>query len=169
MGFLNWTGTVLLVEDNSDVARLHGQFLEDGGMQVTTVTTLAAALRAMNHVVFDCIVLDLMLPDVSLEEANEGKSIEAIREVTLSIPLVVVTGYAEVPQTLGVHQAQEWLLKPIHPASQIVDAVRAAVTYMAGVTRMLAKVEHKLHEVATASHAPWPSTATKDATGTSLP
>jgi len=169
MGFLNWTGTVLLVEDNSDVARLHGQFLTDGGMQVTTVTTLAAALRAMNHITFDCIVLDLLLPDVSLDEANEGKSIEAIRDVALSVPLVVVTGYAEVPQTLGVHQAQEWLLKPVHPASQIVDAVRAAVTYMAGATRMLAKVETKLHEAAVACHGQWPIEATKDPTGTYLP
>jgi len=135
--FYAWQGSVLLIEDSTEVSDLHQQFLERAGCLVSVATTLEEALRAMKTINYDCVVLDLELPDVSLEDAEHGLSIAALREVKVDLPIVVVTGYGQIPETLAEDAAQAWILKPVHPPELLIHTVRCAVAYMAGVTETI--------------------------------
>ena len=55
---------VLLVEDESDIASVMAEALEDEGYRVTRAASGTAALSLLPQVQPDLIVLDLMLPDV---------------------------------------------------------------------------------------------------------
>jgi HAMP domain-containing protein/CheY-like chemotaxis protein/signal transduction histidine kinase len=80
---------VLLVED--DLVHLNAMvgLIGTGEVQVTAVSTADAALSAARSATFDCIIVDLGLPDLSGEEL-----IERIRSspATAAVPVIVYTG-----------------------------------------------------------------------------
>ena len=80
---------LLVIEDDSRQAQSIRELIGDGDVQTTVVNTGANALTTLNSHQFDCIVLDLGLPDMSGFDL-----IEQIKQVpTLSqIPIIVYTG-----------------------------------------------------------------------------
>lgn len=56
---------VLLVDDDSDILEINSAFLEGEGYEVVTATTIAETMECVQVHNFDCIVLDVMLPDGS--------------------------------------------------------------------------------------------------------
>jgi HAMP domain-containing protein/CheY-like chemotaxis protein/signal transduction histidine kinase len=90
---LGFTGTksknVLVVED--DLTQLNAMvgLIDTGEIAVTAVSTAAAALAASSKEHFDCIILDLGLPDMGGEQL-----IEELRKRpgTQRVPVIVYTG-----------------------------------------------------------------------------
>jgi DNA-binding response OmpR family regulator len=78
---------VLLVEDDRPTSRLLRRLLESVGMNVTTVETVADALREVQFAP-SLIVLDLMLPDGSGIEV-----LRAVREQNLACKVAVVSAW----------------------------------------------------------------------------
>ncbi|HVA29129.1 MAG TPA: response regulator, partial [Candidatus Baltobacteraceae bacterium] len=80
---------VLVVED--DVAQLNAMvgLIGTGEIQVTAVSTADAAMTAARRQSFDCIVLDLGLPDMRGEELIEQFR---SRAETSMVPVIVYTG-----------------------------------------------------------------------------
>ncbi|HTU68980.1 MAG TPA: response regulator, partial [Candidatus Baltobacteraceae bacterium] len=80
---------VLVVED--DVVQLNAMvnLISTGEIQVTSVSTADAALTSARRQQFDCIVIDLGLPDMSGEEL-----IDRLRSspATATVPIIVYTG-----------------------------------------------------------------------------
>ncbi|MDB5757864.1 MAG: histidine kinase, partial [Burkholderia sp.] len=56
---------ILVVEDNESLRENLALLLGGEGIAITTVGTAAEALRQVSELTFDCMVLDLMLPDAS--------------------------------------------------------------------------------------------------------
>ncbi len=119
--------TVLVCEDDPDVAALLAEILRKEGMRAETVTSVRAARAALEAVRFDIAIIDLHLPD--------GEGLDFISELranekTKSLPVIVVTaksrGTADVALTTTLELA-DWLQKPIDP-QRLLDSIRAVLS-----------------------------------------
>lgn len=100
---------VLVVEDSGPTRELLSRSLGDAGMNVMTVARLATGLRQALASKFDCIVLDLMLPD--------GDGLELCRELRsngVRTPILCLTARADVADRVrGLDAgADDYLRKP---------------------------------------------------------
>ena len=59
---------ILLVDDDTDILEINKAFLEGEGYEVSTATNIAQTMEKVQTHNFDCIVLDVMLPDGSAFE-----------------------------------------------------------------------------------------------------
>jgi PAS domain S-box-containing protein len=107
--------SVLICEDDPDVAKILIEILRQEGMRAEAVPSARAARAALDAVRFDLAIVDLHLPDIDgLEFITELRS----RANTRSLPVIVVTARsrgdsdAAVVSTL---QLADWLQKPIDP------------------------------------------------------
>lgn len=117
---------VLLVEDNPSDHFLIREHLHDPELtfEVTRAKTLASAVRRLATDRFECVILDLNLPD--------GEGVEVIRAVTdaaREAAVVVMTGDSNSTLALVAlrHGAQDFLLKGEIALQTISRAVRFAV------------------------------------------
>lgn len=62
---------LLLVDDDSDILEINKAFLEGEGYEIVTATTIASTMEKVQSNKFDCIVLDVMLPDGSAFDLPE--------------------------------------------------------------------------------------------------
>lgn len=109
------SGTVLLVEDNPDVAGASAGLLEQLGYAVRWVSDAEAALKAIER---DSI--DLVLSDIVMPGKMDGLGLaRAIRQKRPNLPVLLATGYSEAAQTARADFAI--LKKPY----QIYDLSRA--------------------------------------------
>lgn len=77
---------VLLVDDDREAARLLGRFLEDKGYRVFTAGTALEALGLLERTAVDCVVLDVMMPDL-----DGFTALPRIRQRT-NAPVLFMTG-----------------------------------------------------------------------------
>jgi PAS domain S-box-containing protein len=117
---------LLLVEDNPGDARLVTEMLRrnaSGEFDVTHVTTMRDAERALRATSFACVLLDLSLPDA---DALEG--LRALRETHPALPVVVLTGADESGAYAALGEgAQDFLVKGEVDGRLVARAVRYAV------------------------------------------
>ena len=115
------TGTVLLIEDEPDVAALLSLVLIREGDQVERVASAAAAHTALARTQPNLIVMDITLPDAD----GVVLCTQLRTDVrTATIPIVVITGYAEPSICAAAYAAGAAvvLIKPFQ-----IDDFRAAV------------------------------------------
>ena len=103
--------TVIIVEDEQDVARLIEFNLSAAGFAVTVVGTGAAGLAAVAAAVPDVVVLDLMLPDISGYDVC--KTLRAT-PATAEVGVLMLTAKSDVEdRILGLEVgADDYVLKP---------------------------------------------------------
>jgi PAS domain S-box-containing protein len=84
-------GTVLLVEDNPEVAEVTVSMLKELGYEVHAVSGPTAALEAIDKQSFDLVISDVVMPDVM-----DGLALaRTLRERKPGVPVLLVTGYSE--------------------------------------------------------------------------
>jgi len=85
------TGTILLVEDDPDIAELLAQFLTGEGHRVTVETDGVSALAHMDHA---ALQPDLLLTDYNLPNQLNGAQLAAgLRKLLqLDVPTIILTG-----------------------------------------------------------------------------
>jgi PAS domain S-box-containing protein len=84
-------GTVLLVEDNPDVAGATTALVEQIGYAVSTVNNATAALQTLKRQAFDLVISDIVMAG-----PMDGVALaRAIRQRHADIPVILVTGYSE--------------------------------------------------------------------------
>ena len=80
---------LLVVEDSAIQHESIRELFDQKGVQITAVTSGEAALKALGETVYDCMILDLTLPDMSgfelLERLHGNDAYEAV-------PVVIYTG-----------------------------------------------------------------------------
>jgi len=110
------SGTVLLVEDNPDVASVSASLLEQLGYNVLRVPDAEAALREIE---FDGI--DLVFSDIVMPGKLDGLSLaRRLREMHPALPILLATGYSDA--AADVRGDFPILRKPyeIHQLSQAI-------------------------------------------------
>ncbi len=114
-------GTILVVEDNAEVAEVTSALLEQLGYRVVPTDSAAGALRLLTRGAarFDLVFSDIVMPGMDgIELARE------IRRLYPALPILLTSGYSDVAQTAQVQFAI--LRKPFELAalkSAIADAL----------------------------------------------
>ncbi|MBI5318279.1 PAS domain-containing sensor histidine kinase [Bradyrhizobium sp.] len=110
------SGTVLLVEDNPDVASVSSSLLEQLGYAVRRVADAEAALRAIELDGIDLVFSDIVMPGKmdGLELAHR------LRQIRPALPILLATGYSDA--AVNVRGEFPILRKPyeIHELSQAI-------------------------------------------------
>ena len=119
--------TVLLIEDSPEWAPIAGQRLLrelDGCAKVVQHASLEEAKGTLLEGGFDCVLLDLMLPDSSGLETVRG-----VRTRAPQAPIVVLSGEEDESIALrAVHEgAQDYLVKGRADGYQVRRAIRYAI------------------------------------------
>ena len=110
------SGTVLLVEDNPDVASVSSSLLEQLGYNVRRVADAEAALRAIETGDVDLVFSDIVMPG-----RFDGLSLaRRLRELRPDLPILLATGYSDA--AAGARGDFPILRKPyeIHQLSQAI-------------------------------------------------
>ena len=108
------TPRLLLVDDDSRLASMVGDYLGRAGFEVETAGSLAAGRELLAGNAYDALVLDLMLPD--------GDGLDLCRELrgssrTRQLPLLMLTARGEpMDRIVGLELgADDYLPKPFEP------------------------------------------------------
>jgi HAMP domain-containing protein/signal transduction histidine kinase/DNA-binding response OmpR family regulator len=111
---------LLIIEDDVAEQMSVTELLHHDDLEITTVGTGAEALEAMRAGRFDCVVLDLRLPDMSgFELLAELQTDAALRDV----PIVVFTGreLSESEETELRQHAKSVVLKGVRSPERLLD------------------------------------------------
>jgi two-component system alkaline phosphatase synthesis response regulator PhoP len=114
--------SVLIVEDEPEIAGLLRSHLEPEGFRVRAVRDGEAALREVEQAVPDLVILDLVLPRLSGFEVSRR-----IRETSL-VPIIMLTARDEEDDRIsGLEQgADDYITKPFSPR-EVVARVQAVL------------------------------------------
>jgi PAS domain S-box-containing protein len=113
-------GTVLLVEDNPDVAYSSALLLEELGYRVKRVADAEAALYEIEHERIDVVFSDIVMPG-----KMDGLGLARhLRKMNPAIPVVLATGYSDAARKSGVEFPI--LRKPyeLHELSRALEVAR---------------------------------------------
>src|ERR1044072_5114789 len=123
--------SVLVVEDNPDIAVGLQDLLQHDGYEVAMATTCAAAIAVVSQKRFNAILLDLGLPD--------GDGLDILKDVQRrdpSLPVIIVTAHIAQERTVGSlgKGAFAYLTKPYNREElrQTLRRAICAVTMMTG-------------------------------------
>jgi CheY-like chemotaxis protein len=112
--------SILWVDDEIDMLKPHLLFLQEKGYTVTPVSNGDDAVSLVRTRGFDLVLLDENMP------GKDGlQTLQEIRHVAPTLPIVMVTkneAQEVVDQAIGRH-ADDYLIKPVHP-NQILLAIR---------------------------------------------
>ena len=102
---------VLVVDDDAEIRKLLGEYLERNGFRVSLATDGAEMRRALDRSRPDIVVLDLMLP------GDSGLTLCRDLRVDSSLPVIMLTARAEeVDRIVGLEMgADDYLAKPFSP------------------------------------------------------
>jgi DNA-binding response OmpR family regulator len=116
------SGSVLLVEDEENLASLVRAYLEKEGYHVISVTSGAEALRTVEGEPVRLVVLDLNLPDMD--------GLDVCRQIRTrsSVPVVMLTARDEEPDRLAGLEtgADDYIGKPFSPR-ELVARMKAVL------------------------------------------
>lgn len=130
----------LLIEDNLELGRALCQRFELEGHVVDHVGLLEDAGTAIDTVVYDLILLDIMLPD------GDGRSfLQQRRQAADAAPVIVLTARSEVSDRVGLLDlgADDYIIKPFD-FSELEARCRAVLRRRggaAGNAKVFANVE----------------------------
>jgi CheY-like chemotaxis protein len=102
-------GSVLLVEDDNEVAKLASEMLDQLGFDVVHVSSATAALGALaNGRSIDLVFSDIMMPG----EMNGVELAREIRKRRQGLPVLLTSGYAEAARLDAETEGVQILPKP---------------------------------------------------------
>lgn len=126
---------ILVVEDDKHVSKLMKVILRDAGYDVELSTNGAEALKVLDKVYIDLIILDIMMP-----EMNGYELTEIIRTNGINVPILMVTA-KQMPQDkyqAFIVGADDYMTKP-------VDDIELLYRIKALLRRSNIANEQKLH------------------------
>ena len=124
---------ILVVDDNADVVHITASFLTAKGYVVETAIDGEHALAQIAAQRPDCVLLDVMMPNMSgIEVLNRLKE----RPETASIPVILVTAKSRDEDVLSGYKegADYYITKPFS-AQQLIYGVRLVLGEAPAATR----------------------------------
>jgi CheY-like chemotaxis protein len=90
--------TILIVDDDPLIAMSTVDMLEDLGHNVIEANSGEEALRILQ----DLTLVDLLITDYSMPKMTGAQLAKAARELKPDLPILLATGYAELPRDSGI-------------------------------------------------------------------
>jgi DNA-binding response OmpR family regulator len=124
-------GSILLVEDNADLAETVGAFLEAKNYVVDYAADGLLAVQLATSEAFDAIVLDIMLPGIDGIEVCRRLR----RDARLSTPIIMLTARDQLQDKLDGFDvgADDYLVKPFD-MPELVARIEALIRRGRGVS-----------------------------------
>lgn len=103
---------VLIVDDDTRIRELLGDFLRRNGFRVTTAADAALARRKMRSLTFDAVVLDIMMPGESGLELTRD-----LRGEGADVPILLLSALAETSDRIAglASGSDDYMVKPFDP------------------------------------------------------
>lgn len=139
------TGQIAIVDDDKDIGLLLQRPLCAAGWAVDHFASGADFSEAFDPLRYDCVVLDLMLPDTSGLEL-----LASLRAQGCRVPVIVISAYCDIPSAVrALHLgALEVLPKPVS-IHALAEVVREAVEQAAQLRREQARTRAAASRLAT--------------------
>ena len=114
--------TILIVEDEKNQREILQEFLENKGYKTIGAESGEEALKKFESGIFDAILLDIKLPDISGIEL-----LKKFREINPKIPVIMTTAYSDVDLVIEAMKsgAFHYLVKPINLDELLIIISRA--------------------------------------------
>ena len=115
---------VLVVDDEEEIREFLNEYMCDrGDYEVIQASSLAETIRLMNsHDDLKLVLLDLVMPDSQGLEA-----LDAVKQVDKNLPVVVLTGYPGLKESVISRGANLHFDKPFS-VREVEKSVRAQIT-----------------------------------------
>lgn len=139
MGAMNEATTILLVDDDPSIREMIEIYLKNEGYEVLHASTGREALKMVKHHSIDCILLDMMMPEMDgLEACVEIRKRE-------HMPIIFLTAKSEdldkiTGLTVG---ADDYVTKPFHPL-ELVARVKSQIRRYKHYASKPASPEHRI-------------------------
>ncbi|MCA9296746.1 MAG: response regulator transcription factor, partial [Phycisphaerales bacterium] len=116
--------TVYIVDDNEDIRNTMSQLVSTVGLHARTFKSGTEFLENVSPECVGCMVSDVRMPMMSGLEL-----LERLGEGDYDLPVVMVTGYADVPMAVSAMKlgAIEFLEKPVRP-QVLLDHIQGAIS-----------------------------------------
>ena len=117
--------TILVVDDDKNLANTFKLILQSVGFQVDTAATGLQALYKSNNVKYDLIILDMNLPDMLGDEVAEK-----LKDQDEDINIIMITGYSSFKDSLDKNDLgiDEVLMKPVPPEDLVKITKKTLLT-----------------------------------------
>ncbi len=114
---------VFVVDDDASVREAVKKLISSVGLRVETFGSTREFLDGKRPDSPACLVLDVRLPDASGLELQHD-----LAEAGVQIPIIFITGHADVPMTVRAMKAGavEFLTKPFR-GQELLDAIQVAI------------------------------------------
>jgi two-component system alkaline phosphatase synthesis response regulator PhoP len=122
--------SILVVEDDPDIANLIAHYLEKAGHEVTRLTSGTQVMGQLRAAPADLVILDLMLPGMDGLLVCQGMRTD---KATAAIPIIMLTARGdEADRIAGLELgADDYVTKPFSP-KELVARVAARLRRRAG-------------------------------------
>lgn len=110
---------ILIVEDNPD-GRESLRLLLSQEFDVTPAKALSEAKLAIEHLPFNLVLLDLILPDSGLQE-----TLTELRTLCPGIPVIAYSGCSDVKSACIRAGAKDFVAKPVDPTKLFEQIYKA--------------------------------------------
>ena len=119
------TGRILVVDDDEAIRSVLNDYLVTLGYDVTTASDGEDALKKFIPGVFDCVISDLMMPNIPGLEL-----LKKIRMQDKKVFLIMITGYPSIDSAVNAIKegAYDYLIKPFHMEDIRIKVERALST-----------------------------------------
>ena len=116
--------TVLVVEDDADLAEALAAALGDAGFDAVVAGDGSAALEIAGR-----MPVQLVLSDVQMQPMDGLALLERMREAHPGVPVILMTAYASVPRAVEAMQlgAETYLVKPFE-TTELLDTVERTLS-----------------------------------------
>jgi len=114
---------ILIVDDETSICEILGQFLQKKGYTVTTAESAENALNLMSAIAVDLVVTDIKMPGLSGVEL-----LRKIKDKYSTIPVLITTGFPTLDSAIDALKsgASDYLTKPFH-LEEISEKVKKAL------------------------------------------
>ena len=114
---------ILVVEDDKSLRQIIREALEGEGMVVETAPTYAKAMLKVEDYSYDCVLLDIMLPD-----GNGMELLDYMKRIGKSENVIIISAKDSLDDKVaGLDKgADDYLAKPFHIA-ELIARVRSVV------------------------------------------
>jgi DNA-binding NtrC family response regulator len=131
----------LLVDDEKDFLEAMSTRMKDRGMDVSTTTSAAEALKKAEEGTYDAVVLDLMMPEMDGLEV-----LKAMKEKRPELQIILLTGYATVQKGVEAMKfgAMDFIEKPVDLKVLTEKIHRASAQKMVLVEKKIQEKVRKL-------------------------
>ncbi len=119
-------GGVLVIDDEPDIRKVIRLTLEKAGYYVVEAEDGEQAIRVINEGEHPMVV-DVILTDIRMPRINGLEAIDYFQREYSSVPLIVLTGYPDLPMAMGLlnRGITDYLVKPVEH-EKLISAVADA-------------------------------------------